>query len=71
MINSNSVPEKRETPKEIMYRGHNSLSSIIATFADIERGEIVRGLKNSHRFESGSCSESCEAVQIDMFKELA
>jgi hypothetical protein len=70
MINSKTVPEKRETPKEIIYRGHNSLESIIATFKNVARTEIARGLKNAHRYDSGSCSESCEAIQMDMFKEV-
>ena len=55
----------------LMYRGHNSLSSIIDTYKDVPREEIINSLRRSKRFDSGSCSESCEAFacQLDLFSE--
>jgi hypothetical protein len=54
------VVEARKAPSNIMYRGHNSIDSIKNIYNDISRDEIMSTLRNSKRFKSGSCSESCE-----------
>lgn len=76
MIDSKKIRiiEKRELPIDLMYRGQMSLKQIINTYADMDRGELFKTLRYSSRFESGSCSESCEVFnddfQLDLFKEL-
>lgn len=58
-------------PKGVMYRGSNSIDSIIAKFELHSRQEIYETIRSMKRQESGGCSESCEAFaseQIDMFK---
>ena len=47
--------------KGIMYRGSNSMESIIAKFALHTRDEIHDSIRSMKRKESGGCTESCEA----------
>ena len=47
--------------KGIMYRGSNSVESIIAKFALHSRDEIYDSIRSMKRKESGGCTESCEA----------
>ena len=57
-------------PKGVMYRGSNTMESIIATFDLHSRDEIYDSIRSMKRKESGGCTESCEAFavdQIDMF----
>lgn len=56
---------ERKMPKEIMYRGENSLVSVIDKYADYSRDDIAGTLKNAKAYESGSCSESCEAISLE------
>ena len=62
---------EREKGTLIMYRGFHSLQSIIDIYKDVPREEIINSLRRSKRFDSGSCSESCEAFacQLDLFEE--
>jgi hypothetical protein len=56
--------------KGVMYRGSNSMESIIAKFALHSREEIYDSIRSMKRKESGGCTESCEAFaadQLDMF----
>jgi hypothetical protein len=58
--------------KGVMYRGSNTMESIIAKFALHSRDEIYDSIRSMKRKESGSCTESCEAFatdQLDMFGE--
>ncbi|WP_222116782.1 phage N-6-adenine-methyltransferase [Shewanella sp. KCT] len=48
-----------------MYRQHNSLSSIIEQYKDTSRDEILSTIRGGHAMDSGSCSESCEALVCD------
>ncbi len=65
--------ECRKSPTLEMYRGRMSLRQVIASYEDIDRDELFNSLRSSKRFDSGSCSESCEVFnddyQLDMFKE--
>ncbi|WNO60422.1 phosphoadenosine phosphosulfate reductase family protein [Rheinheimera sp. MMS21-TC3] len=61
LINEDTVRDmNRVFPKEVMYRGHQSLESIRATYADISREELIASIRGSHSLDTGSCSESCE-----------
>ncbi|HFW4798720.1 TPA: Dam family site-specific DNA-(adenine-N6)-methyltransferase [Salmonella enterica subsp. diarizonae serovar 60-67:z35:-] len=68
LINDPSVRvvERRQQENKIMYRGNNSLESVIALFADHSREEIAATIGNSGGEESGSCTESCEAFACDI-----
>ncbi len=60
--------------KGVMYRGSNSMESIIAKFALHSREEIYDSIRSMKRKESGGCTESCEAFaadQLDMFDQGA
>lgn len=73
MIASDSVHRRptREMPPEIMYRDHQSLRSIIDSYQDVSRDDIAKTIRSAKQFDSGSCSESCEAVlpNLDLFNE--
>ena len=63
----------RKTPSDIMYRGHLSLEGIAAMYAAKGRDELAASMKGAKRFDSGSCSESCEvfSCQLDMLEDLS
>ncbi len=44
-----------------MYRGNHSLESVIALYADYDREDIAATIRGNGGYESGSCTESCEA----------
>jgi len=56
--NRPDLPNK--PPKEIMYRGNNSIISIVDLYKDHSRGEIIQTIKGMKLMDTGSCSESCE-----------
>lgn len=67
------VVEKRKSPSLEMYRDRQSFGQIIKTFSDHSRDDIAETIRGMRRFDSGSCSESCEvfvceANQGDLFK---
>ena len=63
------IVESRIVEPRIMFRGNNSLRSIIDMYDDTERDELASTLRKQRRYDSGSCSESCEAFacQLDLF----
>jgi len=64
-------PEKkiRTIPKGVMYRNHKTIDDVIHMFKDFDRDEIQDTLKSMKRYDTGSCSESCEAFG-DLFDGL-
>jgi hypothetical protein len=52
-----------------MYRGNQSLESLIATFDGVTGKEIKQRMRGGKMTSSGSCSESCEVFncQLDLF----
>lgn len=72
-INGESVRvvDGRTTPSNVIYRGKNTLESVIAMFSDIDRDELSNSLKRARKYDSGSCSESCEvfSCQLDLFED--
>lgn len=59
------IIEKRKAGPLQMYRGKLSLRQVIAAYEDVERDELFWSLRSSKRYESGSCSESCEIFNDD------
>lgn len=68
MITDQSVRivDRRQQENKIMYRENNSLESVIALFAEHSREEIALTIRNRGGFETGSCTESCEAFSCDL-----
>jgi len=54
-------PRNDKQSKEIMYRDGNSLESIIAKHSDFTDDEIRSTIRSMKRYDTGSCTESCEA----------
>ncbi|MEA1064720.1 phage N-6-adenine-methyltransferase [Erwinia sp. HR93] len=67
LINDPSVRvvERRQQENKIMYRGNNSLESIIALFSEHSREDIASTIKGGGGYDSGSCSESCDIYNDD------
>lgn len=54
------VVERRQQENKIMYRGNNSLISIMSMYQNHSRDDILATIRGSKGYDSGSCSESCE-----------
>lgn len=57
-----SEQQGRKEASKIMYRGHNTLESIIESTSHMTREEIFLTIRSMRRQESGGCSESCEPM---------
>lgn len=51
---------------KIMYRGNNSLESVIAMFSDSSREDIAATIKGGGGYDPNSCTESCEALTCEI-----
>ena len=38
------------------------MSDVVEAFKNHDRDDLYKALRSSKRYESGSCSESCEAI---------
>lgn len=56
---------------DAIYRGRLNIGGIAELYKDVDRDELHMSMKHAKRFESGSCSESCEVFgcQPDLFDE--
>ncbi|RDF73038.1 phosphoadenosine phosphosulfate reductase family protein [Acinetobacter baumannii] len=54
--------EGRKHNHKRMYRERLHMSDVVEAFKDHNRDELYKALRSSKRYESGSCSESCEAI---------
>ena len=54
--------EGRKYNHQRMYRQRLHMSDVIEIYQEHGRDEIFNALRSSKRYESGSCSESCEAL---------
>ena len=65
----------RETPKEIMYRGRMSLDGIAKMYSENHYQALYQDMVRAKRFDTGSCSESCEIfggqLDFDFGREAA
>lgn len=66
LINSKKtrVVASRFTKSEVMYRGYLSLEGISLMYADKSRKMIARRISSQKSYDTGSCSESCEAILV-------
>lgn len=53
-------------PDKVMYRSNNSLEHVIALFSDTGRDELASRMTSMRQYDTGSCSESCEAFSGQM-----
>lgn len=53
-------------PDKVMYRSNTTLQQVIALFSDTVRDELASRMKSMRQYDSGSCSESCEAFSGQM-----
>lgn len=62
VITSDSVRvvERRQQESKIMYRGNNSLETVIGIYSDHSREDIAATIRGGGGYDTGSCSESCE-----------
>ena len=60
MIEENDIKKDR-----VMYRNKQSLGQVIAMFSDISREELAGRILSMKKYDTGSCSESCEAFSPD------
>lgn len=51
---------------KVMYRSNNSLEQVIALFSDTGRDELASRMTSMRQYDTGSCSESCEAFSGQM-----
>lgn len=49
----------------VIYRGGNSIDSIVAKYENHSRDEIRKTIRSMRQEDSGSCGESCEAFNLD------
>lgn len=59
--------------KDIMYRGHLTLDGIARMSANSDYRNLYQAMVQARRFDTGSCSESCEiwGDQLELeFKEV-
>ncbi|HAU5442652.1 TPA: phosphoadenosine phosphosulfate reductase family protein [Cronobacter sakazakii] len=66
--------EIRTGREPVMYRGNNTLKSLIALFSDTSRDELASRMTSMRQYDTGSCSESCEAFSCQLgfnFEEAA
>ncbi|WP_289992025.1 phosphoadenosine phosphosulfate reductase family protein [Photorhabdus laumondii] len=57
----------RKTSKEIMYRGKMSLDGIAKMYLNADYENLYQEMIRAKQFDVGSCSESCEIFQLDLF----
>lgn len=67
-VNSKDVRiTDRVIASDIMYRGGNSLASIIEKYKEFSTDEIAATIRSVGGEDTGSCSESCEAFSPDSY----
>jgi hypothetical protein len=69
-LNKSSIRQKGSYDKKIMYRGKLSLEGIAEMYSDSTERDILSRIRNSKQLETGSCTESCEALATTNEREL-
>lgn len=55
------IQDEDKKDDKVMYRSGNSLGEVISLFSDISRDELASRMTSMRQYDTGSCSESCEA----------
>ncbi|GMQ49624.1 phosphoadenosine phosphosulfate reductase domain-containing protein [Vibrio sp. 10N] len=64
-LEQKTVREKEGYDKLVMYRGRLSLDGIVQLYEGRTQADIFSRMKCQKRFETGSCTESCEAFKLE------
>jgi hypothetical protein len=59
------IQDEDKKVDKIMYRSNRSLGDVIALFNDVSRDELASRMTSMRQYDTGSCSESCEAFGGD------
>lgn len=59
------IDENDSKNDRIMYRNKTSLGQVIAMFYDVSRDELAGRVRSMRQYDTGSCSESCEAFSAE------
>ena len=59
------IVETRKSPSEVMYRGNTSFGQIIQMFPDASRDDLRELILKGRRYDTGSCTESCEIIAAE------
>ncbi len=51
----------------VMYRNRMTLQNVIDAYSEISTKELSELVKRGRAYDTGSCSESCEAMNLDLF----
>lgn len=55
------IQDEDKKEDKVMYRSNRSFGDVIALFEDISRNELASRMHSMRQYDTGSCSESCEA----------
>lgn len=55
------IQDEDKKEDKIMYRSNRSFGEVIALFEDVSRDELASRMHSMRQYDTGSCSESCEA----------
>lgn len=55
------IQDEDKKEDKVMYRSNRSLGEVIALFSDVSRDELASRMHSMRQYDTGSCSESCEA----------
>ena len=58
------IQEEDIKQDKVMYRTNRSFSDVIALFRDASREELASRMRSMRQYDTGSCSESCEAFSV-------
>lgn len=57
------LAENDKKPDKVMYRSNSTLQEVIVMFDDSSRSELASRMRSMRQYDTGSCSESCEAFK--------
>lgn len=55
------IQDEDKKEDKVMYRSSRSLGEVIALFEGVSRDELASRMRSMRQYDTGSCSESCEA----------
>lgn len=55
------IQDEDKKADKVMYRSNRTLGDVIALFNDVSRDELASRMTSMRQYDTGSCSESCEA----------
>ena len=59
------IQDEDKKDDKVMYRSNRSLGEVIALFGSEDRAELAARMRSMRQYDTGSCSESCEAFSSE------